>query len=81
MAPLALWWPPAARTRRAVRLMLRLGAAGACAVSLLQSPIGITRLYSGGYVWCLALVLLAVGFSPGRYWPGVKRRREFPPST
>lgn len=59
LTPVVLWWAPAARARRAVKVMLTLGAVAACLVLLLRTSIGVTRLYTGAFVWCLALVLLA----------------------
>jgi len=61
-ALLVLWWPPAMSAQRAARVMLTIGAVAACATLLLRDSVGITRLYAGAFVWCLALVLLAAGF-------------------
>jgi hypothetical protein len=63
VAPAAARWPAVARWSR---LLLLSGAGGACALSLVGPNVGVVRLYSGYYVWCTALVVLAVAFWAGR---------------
>ena len=63
VAPAATRWLAVARWSR---LSLTSGAGGACALSLVGPNVGVVRVYSGYYVWCTALVVLAVAFWAGR---------------
>ncbi|MGH9255090.1 MAG: hypothetical protein ACRD3C_11025 [Vicinamibacterales bacterium] len=70
LAPLVRWWPALARFGR---ISLTLGAACAVLLSMAGARVGVVRLYPGYWVWCSALLALALGFWVARGSPSRPR--------
>ncbi|MGE3166448.1 MAG: hypothetical protein AB7O52_16220 [Planctomycetota bacterium] len=62
LAAVAPWIAWRKRPGRVARALLVLGAAGAIAVSLFGERTGVVHTYAGYYVWCAALITLAITF-------------------
>ena len=61
LAPLVVRW---AFLARAGRILLSMGAVGACALWVIGPVVGVARLYPGYYVWCAGLLILTLGVWP-----------------